>query len=140
MPTTILLLEPDHDLNRLFQSLLQAEGYRVHALHRWEDAQLVLSASMPHLIIFDWDGTTTGGYQWLYQLQHTPATACIPVLLLCDDALPIDGSAKAAIADRTIRGNPIDLAVLRQRVRALLIPRAREVGAPLTEVRDTMLY
>ena len=65
MHTTILLLEPDHDLNRLFQSVLQTEGYRVHALHRWEDAQLMLSASMPHLIIFDWVGTTTGGYQWL---------------------------------------------------------------------------
>ena len=80
MHTTILLLEPDHDLNRLFQSLLQAEGYRVHAVHRWEDAQLVLSASTPHLIIFDWVSTTTGGYQWLNQLQQTPTTACIPVL------------------------------------------------------------
>ena len=132
MHTTILLLEPDHDLNRLFQSLLQAEGYRVHALHRWEDAQLVLSTSMPHLIIFDWVGTTTGGYQWLNQLQHTPATACIPVLLLCDDAALIDGPAKGAIAEHTIRENPIDLAVLRQQVRTLLAPRAREVGAALT--------
>ena len=132
MHTTILLLEPDHDLNRLFQSLLQTEGYRVHALHRWEDAQLVLSVSMPHLIIFDWVSTTTGGYQWLNQLQQTPATACIPVLLLCHDAPPLDRPAWSAIADRSIMENPIDLAVLREQVRALLAPRAREVGAPLT--------
>ena len=132
MLTTILLLEPDHDLNRLFQSLLQTEGYRVHALHRWEDAQLVLSVSMPHLIIFDWVGTTTGGYQWLNRLQHTPGTAHIPVLLLCNDAQPADRPAWSAIADRTIRENPIDLAVLRQQVRALLAPSAREVGASLT--------
>jgi two-component system phosphate regulon response regulator PhoB len=132
MHTTILLLEPDHDLNRLFQSVLQAEGYRVHALHRWEDAQLVLSTSMPHLIIFDWVGTTTGGYQWLNQLQHTPATACIPVLLLCNDAPATNRPAWSAIADTTIMENPIDLAVLRQQVRVLLVPRAREVGAPLT--------
>jgi two-component system phosphate regulon response regulator PhoB len=130
MHTTILLLEPDHDLNRLFQSLLQADGYHVHALHRWEDAQLVLSASIPHLIIFDWVGTTTGGYQWLSKLQHTPATAGIPVLLLCNDAPLSARPACSAIADSTIRENPIDLAVLRQQVRALLTPRAREVGAP----------
>src|SRR5437870_12137780 len=127
MHTTILLLEPDHDLNRLFQSLLQAEGYRVHALHRWEDAQLVLSTSIPHLIIFDWVSTATGGYQWLNQLQHTPATACIPVLLLCNNASPLDHPAWSAIADSTISENAIDLGVLRQQVRALLAPRAREV-------------
>ena len=132
MHTTILLLEPDHDLNRLFQALLQTEGYRVHALHRWEDAQLVLSASLPHLIIFDWVSTTTGGYQWLNQLQHTPATACIPVLLLCKDAAPADHRAWSAVTDRTFMENPIDLAVLRQQVRSLLVPRAREVGAALT--------
>ena len=131
MHTTILLLEPDRDLNRLFQSLLQAEAYRVHALHRWEDAQLVLSTSIPHLIIFDWVGTTTGGYQWLNQLQHTPATACIPVLLLCNDA-SLGHLAWSAIADRTIMENSIDLTVLRQQVRALLAPRAREVGTRLT--------
>jgi hypothetical protein len=44
MHTTILLLEPHHDLNRLFTWLLQTEGYRGHALHRWEDAQLVRHA------------------------------------------------------------------------------------------------
>jgi DNA-binding response OmpR family regulator len=131
MHTTILLLEPDHDLNRLFQALLRTEGYRVHALHRWEDAQLVLSASIPHLIIFDWVSATTGGYQWLNQLQHTPATACIPVLLLCNDAPPPARPAWSAIADRSIRENAIDLAVLRQQVRALLVPCARAVGAPL---------
>ena len=132
MHTTILLLEPDHDLNRLFQSVLQTEGYCVHALHRWEDAQLVLSASVPHLIIFDWVSTTTGGYQWLNQLQQTPTTACIPVLLLCNNAPPPGHRAGTAIADHTIMENPIDLAVLRQQVRTLLAPRAREVGAALT--------
>ena len=132
MHTTILLLEPDHDLNRLFLSVLQAEGYHVHALHRWEDAQLVLSANLPHLIIFDWVSTTTGGYQWLNELQHTPATACIPVLLLCKDATLPGRRAWAAITDRTFMENPIDLAVLRQQVRVLLEPRARAVGAALT--------
>jgi two-component system phosphate regulon response regulator PhoB len=131
MHTTILLLEPDRDLNRLFLAVLQTEGYQVHALHRWEDAQLVLSTSIPHLIIFDWVGTTTGGYQWLNQLQHTPSTACIPVLLLCNGAPPPAHLAWSAITDTTIRENPIDLAVLRQQVRALLMPRAREVGAQL---------
>jgi DNA-binding response OmpR family regulator len=131
MHSTILLLEPDRDLNRLFLSVLQTEGYRVHALHRWEDAQLVLSASTPDLIIFDWVSAATGGYQWLKQLQHSPATACIPVLLLCND-LPLAGSlADTAITDSTIRGNAIDLDVLRQRVRALAMPREREVGASL---------
>src|SRR5687768_6139681 len=123
MPTTILLLEPDHDLNRLCLSILQTEGYRVHALHRWEDAQLVLSASIPELIIFDWVSTATGGYQWLRALQQRPATAGIPVLLLCNDAPPFDRPAWSSIADTTIGENPIDLAVLCRQVRALLAPR-----------------
>src|SRR6478672_986841 len=125
MHTTILLLEPDHDLNRLFLSVLQAEGYRVHALHRWEDAQLVLSASPPQLIIFDWVSAATGGYQWLNQLQHTPATAGIPVLLLCTDAPLSARPAWSASADSTIRENTIDLDDLRHQVRAILVPRAR---------------
>ena len=139
MHTTILLLEPDHDLNRLFQSALQTEGYRVHALHRWEDAQLVMSASIPHLIIFDWVSTTTGGYQWLNWVQHTPATAGIPVLLLCNNAPSSNRPAWSVIADHTLMENPIDLTVLCQQVRALLMPCAREVGSSLTEVKGAML-
>jgi len=75
----ILLLEPDHDLNQLFTCLLQTEGYRVHTLHRWQDAQLVLSVRIPDLIIFDWVSTATGGYQWVRQVRTTPATAHIPL-------------------------------------------------------------
>lgn len=130
MHGTILLLEPDRDLNRLFLSVLRAEGYRVHALHRWEDAQLVLSTRTPDLIIFDWVSAATGGYQWLHQLQHTPATVCIPVLLLCNNPDPADNLAESAISDSAIRENPIDLDVLRQQVQALLTPREREVGGP----------
>ena len=131
MHTTILLLEPDHDLNRLFLALLQAEGYRVQALHRWEDAQLVLSASIPDLIIFDWVSTATGGYQWLNGLQQQQATAGIPVLLLCNHMPPPTDVAWSAIVTSTISENAIDVEVLRQQVRTVLVPRTREVGTPL---------
>jgi response regulator RpfG family c-di-GMP phosphodiesterase len=131
MNTTILLLEPDHDLNRLFTCLLQSEGYRVHTLHRWQDAQLVLSVSIPDLIIFDWVSTATGGYQWVRQVRMEPATAHIPLLLLCCDALPTDRRAWDALAVSTVIENPIDLARFRQQVHALLAPCARVVGTPL---------
>jgi DNA-binding response OmpR family regulator len=131
MHTTILLLEPDHDLNRLFLSVLQAEGYHVHALHRWEDAQLVLNASIPDLIIFDWVSTATGGYQWLNGLQQEQVTAGIPVLLLCNHMPPSTDVAWSAIVNSTISENAIDVDILRQQVRTVLAPRTREVGTSL---------
>jgi response regulator RpfG family c-di-GMP phosphodiesterase len=131
MNTTVLLLEPDHDLNRLFTYHLQTEGYRVHALHRWQDAQLVLSVHIPDLIIFDWVSTATGGYQWVRQVHQAPATAHIPLLVLCCDALPTDRRAWDALAGSTVIESPIDLERFRQQVQALVAPSARVVGAPL---------
>jgi two-component system phosphate regulon response regulator PhoB len=128
MRATILLLEPDHDLNQLFKYLLQTEGYRVWALHRWEDAQLVLNANIPELIIFDWASTTTGSYQWAAQLWANPATAHIPLLLLGSDTPPPESPIWCASAGCVFIEKPVDLAVLHDQVQALLLPRAREVS------------
>src|SRR5687767_5532712 len=116
MIATILLLEPDHDLNQLFKYLLRAEGYRVWALHRWEDAQLILSAITPDLIIFDWVSTTTGGYQWAAHVGTNSATAHIPLLLLCNDAP--QPNPPAWCAGHVFIEKPVDLAVFRDQVQA----------------------
>jgi DNA-binding response OmpR family regulator len=130
MNSTILLLEPDHDLNRLFKCLLESEGFIVHGLRRWQDAQMVLSSSSPDLIIFVWVSATTGGYQWMRQLRTAPATMHIPLLLLCSDAPALE--AEYVLTGSTLLEKPLDLELLRRQVQQLIVPRARAVGSSLT--------
>jgi PleD family two-component response regulator len=127
MDATILVIEENLDLSRLFEHLLRVDGYRVVSFHHWQQAQAALRAARPDLIIFDWALTNTSGYLWAAQLRMVPETEQLPILFVCGDpptrgVIEMLGSAGIAVIDK-----PFDIFVFRNRLEALLA-RERVVG------------
>src|SRR5437773_1497440 len=85
MEITILVIEEDFDLSKLFDHLLRIDGYEITLAHDWQMAQAAMAMLQPDLIIFDWALTNSDGYLWIDDLRATPETAHIPVLLVCGD-------------------------------------------------------
>src|SRR5262245_9252876 len=82
---TILVIEAEPDLGRLFHVLLENEGYEVRLARDWREAQAALGTGEPDLIIFDWAITNTAGYLWADEVRASPLTAHIPILFVCGE-------------------------------------------------------
>ena len=90
MEISILVIEEDFDLSKLFDHLLRIDGYEITLAHDWQMAQAAMAMSQPDLIIFDWALTNSDGYLWIDDLRATPETAHIPVIALSANAVPRD--------------------------------------------------
>jgi two-component system, OmpR family, phosphate regulon response regulator PhoB len=129
MRATILVIEEEPDLNKLFGILLRTEGYDVRLVRDWRAAQAALVESEPDLIIFDWALTNAAGYLWADDLRSSAAKAHIPILFVCGDLpsrtmMQLLGNAGIPVIEK-----PFDIFVFRKRVAALLTPRERMAGA-----------
>ena len=129
MRATILVIEEELDLRRLFGIMLQAEGYNAQMVHDWQAAEAALAASKPDLIIFDWAITNAAGYLWADDLRKTPATANIPLLFVCGDQPSRSMMQLLGNAGITVIEKPFDIFIFRKRVAALLTPLARMAGS-----------
>jgi DNA-binding response OmpR family regulator len=129
MRATILVIEEEPDLSKLFDILLRAEGYDARLTRDWQAAQAALSESEPDLIIFDWAISNAAGYLWADDLHTAPATAHIPILFVCGDQptrsmMQLLGNAGIPVIEK-----PFDIFIFRKRVAALITPRARMAGS-----------
>src|SRR5262245_13650457 len=84
---TILVIEEEPDLGKLFGILLRNEGYEMQLARDWREAQAALAESEPGLIIFDWASSNPAGYLWADEVRASPATAHIPILFVCGETL-----------------------------------------------------
>ena len=133
---TILVIEEEPDLGKLFGVLLRNEGYEVRLAGDWRAAQAALAAGEPDLIIFDWASTNAAGYLWADEVRVSPATAHIPILFVCGET-PSRGMAQLlGNAGIPMIEKPFDIFVFRKRVTALLAPRERMAGSK-EEVRGS---
>lgn len=127
--TTILVIEDEPDLSKLFGILLRNEGYEVQLTRDWREAQAALAARQPDLIIFDWASTNAAGYLWADEVRVSPATAHIPILFVCGETLSRGMSQLLGNAGILTIEKPFDIFVFRKRVTALLAPRERMAGS-----------
>ena len=129
MRATILVIEDEADLSKLFGIILRAEGYEAQVVRDWQAAQAALAAGEPDLIIFDWAITNAAGYLWADDLRNASATAHIPLLFVCGDQPSRSMMQLLGNAGITVIEKPFDIFVFRKRVAALLTPRARMAGS-----------
>jgi two-component system response regulator MprA len=125
----ILVIEEDHDLGRLFETVLTIEGYHVIVAHHIYEANHLLTQLEPNLIIFDWSFHNVGGYVWVDELRTTTRTAHIPVLLVCGALPPRNIYEMLANAGVPIIEKPFDLIAFNRWVTALVHPQERAIGA-----------
>jgi DNA-binding response OmpR family regulator len=129
MDATILVIEEDLDLSKLFYYMLQTEGYDVAVTHAWQSAQEVFTHEEPDLIIFDWALTNTDGYLWIDELRAAPETEHIPVLFVCGDSPSRGVSRQLDQAGIPVIEKPFDVIQFREYVAGMLEPRERMAGA-----------
>lgn len=129
MGPTILVIEQDTDLRRLFESMLEIEGYHVALARDVDEARAALACREPDLVVFDWQLTNTAGYLWVDHMRSDARTAHIPILLVCGAMPPRVVYEMLGNAGVTMIEKPFDLLVFTRHVAALLRPYERALGA-----------
>lgn len=88
MRPTILVIEEDPDLARLFQEVLHIVGYTVLLEADLGPARQVLVNSRPDAVVYDWSIARAAGYLWVDEIRSSPEYGGVPVLLVCDAQPP----------------------------------------------------
>ncbi|MCS6842080.1 MAG: response regulator [Roseiflexus sp.] len=125
----ILVIEKDHDLGRLFETILTLEGYHVTVTSHIDEAHRILPQLEPNLVVFDWSIHATAGFIWVDELRTSAHTAHIPVLLVCGMLPPRSIYEMLASAGVPIIEKPFDLLAFNRCVASLVHPRERAIGA-----------
>ena len=82
MSKRLLVVDDEPNLLRAVAACLRAEGYEVHTCLNVRDALILLSHTVPDLIISDIRMPEMDGYAFVRQLRGAAGTALIPVIFL----------------------------------------------------------
>ena len=79
---TILLVEDDDNLANVYETRLQAEGFKTVRVANGEDALQTTMQAKPDLILLDVMMPKVSGFDVLDILRNTPETAKIKIIML----------------------------------------------------------
>lgn len=80
-PTTILIVDNDEDMTRLYSLYLREGGFVTYEAHNAEEIKARLAESVPDLILLDILMPQTGGWSLLKDLRADARTANVPVIV-----------------------------------------------------------
>ena len=78
---TILTVEDDPGIQKIYQQILDAEDYLVIQADNGKEALEILSVCIPDLIILDWCMPQMNGQQFLSALIHQRKIGICPILV-----------------------------------------------------------
>ena len=99
MPKTVLVVDDDRAIQRLFATFLNVEGYRPAMANNGHEALTYLrGGGVADLILLDLKMPVMDGTTFRREQRTDPALAGIPVIVLsgADDTVPLDLEAAAA--------------------------------------------
>lgn len=82
MAATILIVEDDPSIRELLSINLETSGHRVIEAESAEDAEKIISASLPDLILLDWMLPGKSGPQFATRLRELDRTKDVPIIML----------------------------------------------------------
>src|SRR5258706_7469091 len=82
MDNTILVVEDEPDLQEALSLNLQNAGYRVLRAGTVRQADALVNATVPHMVLLDWMLPDTPGLTFARRLRCENRTAAIPIILL----------------------------------------------------------
>src|SRR5688572_11301243 len=82
MDNTILVVEDDADLQETLALNLQNAGYKVFRASTVRQAEALVNATVPHLVLLDWMLPDTPGLSFARKLRSDSRTAAVPIILL----------------------------------------------------------
>ncbi|WP_051055971.1 response regulator [Allocoleopsis franciscana] len=117
----LILVADDDKITRLMlHKVLKREGYSVVEASQGDECLEVYKHTQPSLILLDAMMPVMDGFECCTTLQSFPGSEHIPVLMITalDDQASVDRAFEVGASDYITK--PINLAVLRQRVRILI--------------------
>src|SRR5258708_13321223 len=82
MDNTILVVEDDPELQEVLTLNLQNAGYRVQRASTIRQAEALVNATLPQLILLDWMLPDTPGLSFARKLRAESRSAAVPIILL----------------------------------------------------------
>ena len=82
MDNTILVVEDDPELQEVLALNLQNAGYRVLRAGNTKQAEALINATLPQLLLLDWMLPDTPGLSFARKLRAEARTMAIPIILL----------------------------------------------------------
>ena len=116
----ILVADDDKFTRQMLHQVLQKEGYSVVEAGEGHECLEVYKHTQPHLVLLDAMMPVMDGFECCTSLKSLPGSEHIPVLMITslDDQDSVDRAFEVGASDYVTK--PVNLAVLRQRVRILL--------------------
>ena len=78
----ILVVEDEPGLVELLRYNLEKDGFRAVTAGNGEDALLIATEQVPHLILLDWMLPLISGLEVCRQLRRNPKTRAVPIIML----------------------------------------------------------
>ncbi len=82
MTARILIVEDEEALVELLRYNLEAEGYRVEAVMRGDEAEVRLKETLPDLLLLDWMLPGLSGIELCRRLRARPESQSLPIIML----------------------------------------------------------
>lgn len=117
---TVLVVE-DNELNmKLFNDLLETQGYRVLQVDNGTDAMAVVRAERPDLVLMDIQLPGQSGLEVTKELKADPDVADIPVIAVTAFAMRTDEERIRAGGCEDYLAKPISVPVFLEKVKRYL--------------------
>lgn len=120
MTPHVMIVEDEEALTTLLRYNLEAEGYRVDAVGRGDEAETMLRETVPDLLLLDWMLPGVSGIELARRLRGRDDTRTLPIIMLTargEEQERIRGLATGA-DDYVVK--PFSVPELLARVRAML--------------------
>lgn len=139
MTARVMIVEDEEPLTTLLRYNLEAEGFKVDAALRGDDAELKLRETVPDLLLLDWMLPGVSGIELCRRLRLRDETRTLPIIMLTargEETERIRGLATGA-DDYVVK--PFSLPELMARVRAMLRRARPEMIASVLRTGDLEL-
>ena len=120
MPSTILIIDDDHEIVRLLKTNMEAEGYATVVGYDGQMALNLARTRRPNLIIMDVQMPMTSGLKAMEFLRKVPETKNIPIIFLTGAPSDTVYPTVAAASRVSFVKKPVDLEHINSLVRQLL--------------------
>ena len=132
----ILVAEDDKNARRLFQIVLEENGFRVHTAANGQEAMDILDREYIDLVVLDVMMPQMDGYEFTQQIRS--ANSNLPILMVSAMQEPMDKKKGFLVGTDDYMTKPVDYEEMLLRIRALL-RRARITSERRIVVGDVVL-
>ena len=132
----ILVAEDDKNARRLFQIVLEEDGFRVHTAANGQEAMDILDREYIDLVVLDVMMPQMDGYEFTQQIRS--ANSNLPILMVSAMQEPMDKKKGFLVGTDDYMTKPVDHEEMLLRIRALL-RRARITSERRIVVGDVVL-